>query len=406
MKRFVPSFVISTFALASLVAFAPAARSAAPASTPVIVVFRDGASFENDRGAAQRDERAQAAPEAWDYLDRGVVGAVQAREHALGFRATHVYSHTVRGFAAHLSAKQIEKLAQDPDVEYIEEDREVHANAQSLPWGIDRIDADASSALAGNGSGAVTNVRAYVIDTGIDTTHPDLTIGGHVNFAGGQNRDCNGHGTHVAGTVGAKDDTTYVVGAAPGIRLYGVKVLGCSGSGYMSWVTKGVDWVTANAVKPAVANMSLGGGATTTLDTAVQRSAASGVFYAVAAGNDGADACNSSPARAAASAAGVLAVGATSSSNQSASWSNWGDCVGIWAPGVSILSTRKGGGTTTMSGTSMASPHVAGAAALFLSRYPGASMSEVKSALRSDATSFSTVAKDGAAITIVNAGGY
>jgi subtilisin family serine protease len=139
-------------------------------------------------------------------------------------------------------------------VDYVEQDGVVNAVAQTLPWGIDQVDAEKSSTLAGNGSGSVSSVRAYIIDTGIDTAHRDLKVVGHVNYAGGPNKDCTGHGTHVAGTVAAKDDTNDVVGVAPGADLYAVKVLGWSG------VIKGIDWVTAHAVKPAVANMSLGGG--------------------------------------------------------------------------------------------------------------------------------------------------
>ena len=160
------------------------------------------------------------------------------------------------------------------------------ADAQTLPWGIDKIDADISSTRAGDGSGAVSNVNVYVIDTGVDATHPDLNVVGHVNFAGGPNRDCHGHGTHVAGTIAAKDNAYDVVGVAPGAPITGVKVLGCNGSGSNSGVIAGIDWVTANAIKPAVANMSLGGGASQAIDDAVRRSAASGVFYALAAGNE------------------------------------------------------------------------------------------------------------------------
>jgi subtilisin family serine protease len=222
---------------------------------------------------------------------------------------------------------------------------------------------------------------------------------GHVNFAGGKNTDCNGHGTHVAGTVAARDNTSDVVGVAPGAPLTGVKVLGCSGSGSTSGVIKGVDWVTANAEKPAVANMSLGGGTSNALDDAVRRSATSDVFYSIAAGNDGDDACNDSPARVGAGDNnGVMTVAATNKQDGEASWSNYGSCVDIWAPGVSILSTRKGGGTTTMSGTSMASPHGAGGAALYLSSHTGASPSQVEDALKSTAESTGTQSKDGRTI--------
>jgi subtilisin family serine protease len=227
----------------------------------------------------------------------------------------------------------------------------------------------------------------------------------HVNFAGGPNKDCHGHGTHVAGTVAAKDNTQDVVGVAPGAGLTGVKVLGCGGSGTTSGVIKGVDWVTANAVKPAVANMSLGGGASTSLDSAVTTSADSGVFYAVAAGNSGANACNYSPARAG-THNGVMTTAATDVNNNDPSWSNFGSCVDIWAPGVSILSTRKGGGTTTMSGTSMAAPHVAGTGALYLSTHTNANAAAVESALKSDAVPSGTTSNGGQTITLINAALY
>jgi aqualysin 1 len=364
------------------------------ATFPVIVVFRADADFHSFIGQFHVDNRVLANPYAWSYLDLGVAGAVQAYENSYAFRSTHVYSAALRGFAAHLNANQIAALEQDPNVEYVEADGTMQAIAQTLPWGINKIDADISSTKAGNGSGAITNVRAYIIDTGIDVTHTDLNVVNHVNFAGGPNYDCNGHGTHVSGTVAARDNTVAVVGAAPGVPLTGVKVLGCGGSGTTSGVIKGVDWVTANAVKPAVANMSLGGGASTTLDNAVKNSASKGIFYAIAAGNSGDSACKYSPARAG-TANGIATVAATDSSDREPSWSNYGSCVDIWAPGVNILSTKNGGGTTTLSGTSMASPHVAGGAALYLSQHTSASPSTVESALKAAATTTANKSKDG-----------
>jgi subtilisin family serine protease len=367
-------------------------------ASPVIVVLNDDIDFRAYERDFRADERMAGNPDAWGYQRREVVGAVQSLEARHGFRADRVYSHAIRGFAARLNARQMQDLRDDGLVAYIEPDGEMHAIAQTLPWGINKIGADLSSTLAGNGSGAVTGVNAYVIDTGI-ASHSDLNVVRHVNFAGGQNTDCQGHGTHVAGTVGARDNTSYVVGVAPGVRLTGVKVLGCSGSGSTSGVIAGVDWVTANAVKPAAANMSLGGGASTALDNAVRNSASRGVFYALAAGNSGANACNSSPARAGAGTNnGILTVAATDSLDREASWSNYGSCVDIWAPGVSILSTSRSGGTTTMSGTSMASPHGAGAGALYLSRNSAASPSSVESAIKSTSQSTGRTSKDGRAI--------
>jgi subtilisin family serine protease len=227
----------------------------------------------------------------------------------------------------------------------------------------------------------------------------------HVNFAGGKNKDCHGHGTHVAGTAAAKDNSRDVVGAAPRMDLIGVKVLGCSGIGSTSAVITGVDWVTANATRPAVATLSLSGSLSTALDDAVKRSADSGVFYALAAGNGGGSACSHSPGRAG-THQGVSTTAATNGSNQEPSWSNFGSCVDIWAPGSSILSTRKGGGKTTMSGTSMAAPHVAGTGALYLSSNTGASAGSVESALKLNANATGTNSKDGQAIKLVDAGSF
>jgi subtilisin family serine protease len=371
-----------------------------------IVVMRDGVATDARNISAYKQD-ARLADDRLKYLPTGVLGAVQRFEARLGFRADRVYGAALTGFAARLDDAQLAAIASDPDVLYVEEDGIVHAIAQTLPWGINHVDADVSSTAAGNGSGAITNVRAYIIDTGVDTGHPDLTVAAHINFAGGPNKDCNGHGTHVGGTVAARDNATDVVGVAPGVTLYGVKVLSCSGSGSYAGVISGIDWVTANAIKPAVANMSLGGGASNAVDDAVRNSAASGVFYALAAGNEGANACNSSPARAGAGTNnGIMTVGAIDSANKEASWSNYGSCVDIWAPGVSVLSTKSGGGTTTYSGTSMASPHGAGGGALYLSSHTGASPSTVEAALKSAAKTPGTKSKDGRSITVEYVGGF
>jgi aqualysin 1 len=333
-----------------------------------------------------------------------------ANEHARenGFQLKFAYTSAIKGYAAVIPNHQaLQRIENDPRVNYVEQDGVVSAVDQVLPWGIDRIDADISSTHAGEGGreypdkNTISNVNAYIIDTGVDASHADLYVVNHVNpsGAGGGNKDCNGHGTHVAGTVAAKDDTQDVVGVAPGAPLTGVKVLGCSGSGSWSGVIKGIDWVTQHATKPAVANMSLGGGANKAVDDAVRNSAASGIFYSIAAGNDGANACTHSPARAGAGTNnGIATVAATNSSDKEASWSNYGSCVDIWAPGVNILSTKKGGGTTTMSGTSMATPHVAGGGALYLSTNASASPSSVESALMSAAQPTGTTSKDGRTI--------
>jgi subtilisin family serine protease len=351
---------------------------------------------------------ASAAPERYIVVlkdsvpDSAEVASDHSRRHeaSVGF----VYRHALKGYSATIPSERVAALRADSRVDYVVPDGVASAVAQTLPWGIDRIGADTSSTLAGNGSGAVTNVNAYVIDSGI-AGHPDLNLVGHVNFANGKNTDCNGHGTHVAGTIAARDDASDVVGVAPGAPLTGVKVLGCNGSGSWSGVIRGIDWVTANASKPAVANMSLAGGANQAVDDAVKRSAASGVFYALAASNDGANACSFSPARAG-TTGGIVTTGATDSSEREASWSNFGPCVDLWAPGVGILSTKRGGGTTTMSGTSMASPHSAGGGALYLSTHTGASPATVEQALRSTTTTTGTTSKDGRAITRLYVGGF
>jgi len=331
-----------------------------------------------------------------------------ARDHAQrhGAEVLYTYQYALEGYAARIPSQRLDEVRADGRVAYVEADQAMNAEAQTIPWGIDKIDADASSTLAGNGSGAVSNVNAYVIDSGI-YKHPDLNVVKHVNFTGdGRNRDCYGHGTHVAGSAAAKDNASDVVGAAPGAPLTGVKVLSCSGSGSTSGVIKGVDWVTANAVKPAIANMSLSGGLSRALDDAVRNSAASGVFYSLAAGNQGADACNYSPARAGAGTNnGIATVAATNSSDGEWRSSNHGPCVDVWAPGVGILSTKEGGGTATKSGTSMAAPHVGGGAALYLANNTAASPTRVEGALTSGATTTANTSKDGATIVREYVGG-
>lgn len=373
-------------------------------SQAVIVIYKPGTSFNQFRTQAVADERSSAEPDAWNYLDRGVRGNTQRLEGKHRFKAKHVYSHVVKGFAGTLTKAQIAALKKDPTVAYIEPDGPVYKNAQTMPWGIDRVEADLSSTRAGDGAGTVDNVTVYVIDSGI-SDRSDLNKVGHVKFAPGKNIDCDGHGTHVAGTIAAIDNTSGVVGVAPGAKVYGVKVLNCDGSGERSNVIKGVDWVTANAVKPAVANMSLGGDPGVTLDDAVQRSADSGVFYALSAGNDSRSACRQSPARAGKDIGGVpngvIAVAATRSNDKEASFSNYGECVDIWAPGDKVISLNLKTGNTSKSGTSMASPHVAGAAALYLSTHPTATAREVEAALRERVIFPGTKSRDGRLIELL-----
>src|SRR5574341_85518 len=296
-------------------------------------------------------------------VDPHSAAADLAREH--GLSVAFVYSHALNGMAATVPEGRLIGLANDPRVDYVEADQVVTLEGTQSPatWGLDRIDQRSlplDNSYTYNTTGAGDHV--YIIDTGIRTTHTEFggrASGGYtaINDGNGTN-DCHGHGTHVAGTVGG---STY--GVAKGVTLVAVRVLDCSGSGTWSGVIAGVDWVTANAIHPAAANMSLGGG----------------VSYNIAAGNSNANACNYSPAR----VSSAITVGATDSSDARASFSNYGSCLDIFAPGVSITSSwnTSDTATNTISGTSMATPHTAGVAALYLEANPSASPAAVRDAL-------------------------
>lgn len=303
----------------------------------------------------------------------------------------YVYTSAIRGFAAKLSDEAVQVLRSDPGVAYVEQDQRftVSGTQTGATWGLDRIDQrnlPLSTTYTETNTGA--GVTAYIIDTGINYSHSEF--GGRASkgidavTANGTAADCHGHGTHVAGTVGG---ATY--GVAKSVALVAVRVLDCAGSGSNSGVIAGVDWVTANHVSPAVANMSLGGGASTALDNAVANSIASGVTYGVAAGNGNfvgiaQDACKSSPAR----TPSAITVSATDKTDKKASFANYGSCVDIFAPGVGITSAwySSNTATNTISGTSMATPHVVGAAALYLQSNPSATPLEVRDALVANAT--------------------
>ncbi|MDQ3722365.1 MAG: S8 family peptidase [Actinomycetota bacterium] len=309
------------------------------------------------------------------------------KARARGGSVNRDYRQALNGYAALLPAAALAEVRSDPDVAYVEADRVVSATATqaSAPWGLDRID-QRGLPLSGSYSytPTATGVKVYIIDSGIRFSHGQFAgraVSGYDAIDGGSADDCNGHGTHVAGSVGA---ATY--GVAKQVSLVGVRVLDCAGSGSTSGVIAGIDWVTANhgPGQPAVANMSLGGGASSALDTAVQNSISDGVSYAVAAGNENADACLSSPAR----AANALTVASTTSSDARSSFSNWGTCVDLFAPGSSIVSSwyTSDTATATLSGTSMATPHVAGVAALYLQGNPTASPATVASVVKDGAT--------------------
>ncbi|MBO0607776.1 S8 family peptidase [Myceligenerans salitolerans] len=329
-------------------------------------------------------------------LDDSEVGIqqVNGKAHGLvkkyGGTVKDAYKTAIRGFSAKMTPGQADKLSRDPSVAYVEQNQVVHATATQAPtpsWGLDRIDQrdlplDDSYTYPNTGSG----VTAYIIDTGIRTSHQDFggrAVHGTDTVDGDSDAtDCNGHGTHVAGTVGGS-----AYGVAKGVTLVGVRVLDCAGSGTYAGVIDGIDWVTADhgAGEPAVANMSLGGGFSQAVNDAVADSIADGVTYALAAGNEyAANACNTSPA----STPEAITVGATQSNDARASYSNIGTCLDIFAPGSSITSAwhTSNSATNTISGTSMASPHVAGAAALVTAANPGYTPQQVRDQLVADAT--------------------
>nr|CBM43234.1 serine protease [uncultured organism] len=350
-------------------------RVEAPIKGQYIVVLKDEAQ-DTRRGAGVGLSQAN------DAMSRAVDLAAR---HNL--EVTQVYEHALKGFVVtNSNEKAMAALLNDPSVDFIEEDGMVYTmpTQTNATWGLDRID-QRNRPLNGTYvyNTTATNVRVYVIDSGILASHTQFggrVSGGATGISDGRGTsDCNGHGTHVAGTVGGS-----VHGVAKGVRLIPVRVFGCTGGSANSTIISGIDWVRANHVKPAVANMSLGGGASAATDTATNNLINAGVTVVVAAGNSNANACNYSPAR----VANAITVGSTTNTDARSSFSNFGSCVNIFAPGTNITSAWHTGtsATNTISGTSMASPHVAGVAALYLAGSPSASPATVRNYIYNRAT--------------------
>ncbi|MFA5941516.1 MAG: S8 family peptidase [Sinimarinibacterium sp.] len=385
-KRFVAGFAVLVAGLSGWVSAVEAA-AAQPIKNQYIVTLAPPA-------VAMPGALADVAQQAQGLLAQVGGGTVLA-----------TYTHALRGFSVRMSAVRADVLSRLPGVLRIEQDQWIHATATQTgaTWGLDRID---QHNLPLNGTyvyqdSAGAGVHVYVIDTGLNANHVDFTgrVSAGRNFAPNSSgsllcqllglgcpaadpantTDCNGHGTHVSGTAAG---TTW--GVAKKATVHPVRVLGCTGSGSNSGVIAGIDWVAANAQLPAVANMSLGGGDSAALDQAVQNAIASGVTFAVAAGNDNANACSGSPNK----VPEAITVGATTSSDARSSFSNFGACVDVFAPGSAITSAwyTSNTATNTIDGTSMASPHVAGAAALVLGVNPSATPEQVTDAIVGSAT--------------------
>ncbi|MGZ8413991.1 MAG: S8 family peptidase [Gemmatirosa sp.] len=390
MSQVTPKAALAALALLATAACqdpsSPADASLAPSDAPVLA--KDDVDVDpratNGDGAS-----AQTIPGEYIVVFNDAVadpeGKAKAKEKAFksGKKLKHVYKAALKGFAAELSAADVAALRADPEVAYVEPDQivTITATQTGATRGIDRID-QRSLPLSGTYGYTATGagVRVYIIDTGINTTHDDFGGRAAISYdaTGGNGVDCNGHGTHVAGTVGGAR-----WGVAKGALLRAVRVFTCSGSSATSTIIAGVDWVRLNHVKPAVANLSLGGGLSTATNTAVTNLVNAGVFVAVAAGNSNANACTTSPA----SASAVTTVASSTTADAKSSFSNYGSCVDLYAPGSSITSAWIGSrtATNTISGTSMASPHVAGVAALY-KQAGDASQSTIDGWMKSNST--------------------
>ena len=375
-----PSLAARNVSPSILASSAAKAEAAAAVKDHYIVVLKPGVARKGVAGFAVAD-----------------VAASLAKQH--GGKVFQTYEHALEGFAIELPAAAVVALRNNSQVAYVEPDgiAEAVGSDTNATWGIDRIDQrqlplDATYTYPNQGEG----VHAYVIDTGVYAAHPEFATGGGASRVSGgvdlvendgNPTDCNGHGTHVSGTIGGN-----TVGVARQVSIHPVRVLGCKlgffcrnpcvGTAPWSTVIKGIDWVTANHVSPAVANMSLAGGYSQAVNDAVTNAIAAGVTFAVAASNDGANACSYSPA----STPNAITVGATDAADTQASFSNWGSCVDLYAPGVGVRSSVPPSGYEEWNGTSMASPHAAGAAALYLAAHPTATPANVATALTNLAT--------------------